>query len=154
MRRPRGYAWIWTVVRGLLQIAGVLIVLLLGISGWMAWDSVPLKRDLAQVAQSFQVGGSPFLIPLPADRNSVVLVGGGPRAVCGRVSVRDSVVRSAWIGDQAVAIPFQQGVDLRPYAGALAACHTVTIALGGTMSFLIGSFTLDYAEGQSPRLGR
>ena len=77
MRRLRGYAWIWKVVRSLLQIAGVLIVLLLGIGGWMAWDSVPLKRDLGQVAQSFQVGGSPFLIPLPADRNSVVLVGGG-----------------------------------------------------------------------------
>ena len=73
--------------------------------------------------------------------------------MCGRVSVRDSVVHSAWIGDQAVAIPFQQSVDLRPYARALAACHTVTIDLGGTSGFLIGSFTLDYAEGQITQIG-
>ena len=119
----------------------------------MAWDTRQLDAAVEQVAASFTVGGSPFVIPLPADR--IVMVSVAPTdsaAICARIAIRQGVVRAAEIGGQTVPLAFAQGIDLTPYAASLQACNQVSITLMATMSFFKESFTMVYDGSRLTRI--
>lgn len=138
------------ILKKLLTWLGLLFGLpLLALWAMMAWDTRQLEADIEQVAASFTVGGSPFVMPLPADRIVMVSVAHTDSpTICARIAIRQGVVRAAEIGGQAVPLAFVQGIDLTPYAASLHACNRVSITLMATMSFFKGGFAMRYDGSQ------
>ena len=134
------------ILARLLKWIGLLVLPLLVFGGLMLWDTRQLENAVEQVAASFTIGGSPFSLPLPADRIAMVSVSNrDSRQTCADLAIRHGVVRSARIAGQDVPINFDQGIDLTVWAEALQACDRIDIALMANWGYLKGGFTLEYA---------
>jgi hypothetical protein len=142
------------ILRGLLKAVGIIALVLLGMSGWMAWDGYQLRRDMEQVIQALAVGGSPFAISLPQDRLSLVSVRKAPGVEeCGSVQARKGVVRSASVSGKPILIRFDHGIDLRPYAASLSECAIMRITLLANASYLKASVAVEYADAKITGIG-
>lgn len=143
------------ILTQLLKWIGLLLGLpLLVLMGLMVWDARQLERAVEQVAASFTLGESPFIISLPADRIAMVSIARlDPSQTCANLAVRNGVVRSARIAGQVVPIDFDRGIDLTPQAGALESCDRIDIALMANWSYLKGGFTLEYAGSRVTQIG-
>ena len=142
------------LIKLLKWISLLLGLTLLVLMGLMLWDARQLERAVEQVAASFAIGGSPFIIPLQADRIAMVSVSKrDSRQTCADLTIRNGVVRSARIAGQAVSIDFNQGIDLTAQAEALQPCDRIDIALMANWSYLKGGFTLEYAGSRVTQIG-
>ena len=127
---------------------------LLVLMGLMVWDARQLERAVEQVAASFAIGGSPFIIPLPADRIAMVSVSKrDSRQTCAALAIRNGVVRSAQIAGQTVPVAFDQGLDLTAQSEAFQPCDRIDIALMANWGYLKGGFTLEYAGSRVTQIG-
>ena len=127
---------------------GLLLVLpLLVFGGLTLWDARPLENAVEQVATSFVIGGSPFILPLPADRIAMVSVSKQDfRKICADLAIKNDMVRSARTAGQVVPVAFDRGIDLTAQAEVLQPCAGIDIALMANRGYLKGGFTLEYAE--------
>lgn len=139
----------------LLKWIGLLLGLpLLVLVGLMLWEARQLERGVEQVAASFTLGGSPFILLLPADRIAMVSISNrDSRQTCADLAIRNGVVRSAQIAGQAVPVAFDRGLDLTAQTEALQPCDRIDIALMANWSYLKGGFTLEYAESRVTHIG-
>jgi|GEM_PF-4356594 len=138
----------------LLWIGLLLGLPLLVLMGLIAWDARQLEKAVEQVAASFTLGGSPFIIPLPADRIAMVSVSNrDSRRTCADLVVHNGVVRSARIAGQAVPMAFDGGIDLTAQAEALQPCDRIDIALMANWGYLKGGFRLEYAGSRVTQIG-
>ena len=139
----------------LLKWVGLLLGLpLLVLGGLTFWDTRQLERAVEQVAASFTLGGSPFILPLPADRIAMVSISKrDSRQTCANLAIRNGVVRSAQIAGQAVPVAFDRGLDLTAQIEALQPCERIDIALMANWGYLKGGFTLEYAGSRVTHIG-
>jgi hypothetical protein len=146
--------WRMTVLK---WSGGILLFFVLWMSGMailMFWDGYQLERELQRLAASFTANGSPFTIPLPADR--IVLLTShktNSNVICAVINIKQGVVRSAQIGGIKQAVVFHQGVDLNQAAETLTACDQWRITLMANWSFLKGEITINYAGTQITEIG-